>query len=244
MAKKVLYCTIDTETVGGAMRPTGTYNLGAVIHDKDGNIFATLSLLIMEHYNEIPADDYAKNNFHIYQERMASGVISCVATESDAENIIRNLCRAYGVKYIMAYNSAFDFCKTFVSHLLDEFEFIDLYLMAMQTVIQQRSYSKFCHAHGFKSSSGKSVATSAESVYAFISKNPDHIEEHTALSDALEESAIFVRCMKTHRRFTKNCHRADCKGDGFKFPKWDKDKGEDITPYMRRKRAAERRAAN
>lgn len=239
MFKKNMYCTIDTETVGGAIYPTGTYNLGAVIHDIHGNISATLSLLIMEHYDAIEKDSYAKKNFHLYQERMESGEISCVATEQDAEDILRNLCRAYGVKYIMAYNSAFDFCKTFVGNLLDEFEFIDLYLMAMQTVIQQKRYSKFCHEYGFRAHSGKSVATSAESVYAYITNNPRHIEEHTALSDAMEESAIFVRCIKTHKRFTKNCHRGDCKGDGFKFPKWDKEKGWEITPTMRQIAAAD-----
>ena len=26
MAKKTLYCTLDTETVGGASQPTGMYN--------------------------------------------------------------------------------------------------------------------------------------------------------------------------------------------------------------------------
>ena len=222
---KMKYCTIDTETVGGASCPTGTYNLGAVIHDNKGNIFATLSLLIMEHYDEIEKDGYAKRNFHLYRERMENGEISCVATEQDAEQILRSLCHAYGVKYIMAYNSGFDFCKTFVKNLLDEFKFIDLYLMALETVVQQKGYSKFCHEHGFRSRSGKCVATSAESVYAFITQNPLHIEEHTALSDALEESEIFVRCIKTHRKYTKNTHRFDDKGSFWLFPKWDNKKG-------------------
>ena len=31
--KKNIYCTLDTETVGGCTAPTGMYNLGAVIHD-------------------------------------------------------------------------------------------------------------------------------------------------------------------------------------------------------------------
>jgi hypothetical protein len=44
---KNIYCTLDTETVGGACFGTGMYNLGIVIHDKDGNIFATTSLLVM-----------------------------------------------------------------------------------------------------------------------------------------------------------------------------------------------------
>lgn len=102
--KKNIYMTIDTETVGGATKPTGAYNYGGVIHDKQGTIYATFSILVMEHYDEIAKDDYAKRNFPIYKERLNNGYITAVATEADAILVIRNLCRFYHVNYIMAYN--------------------------------------------------------------------------------------------------------------------------------------------
>ena len=108
---KTIYCTLDTETVGGASKPTGTYNFGCVIHDREGNILATCSLLAMEHFDKIRDDDYAKKNFSIYEERIRTGEMSAVATEEEALCIIRNLCRFYNVKYVMAYNSGF-VCKT------------------------------------------------------------------------------------------------------------------------------------
>lgn len=219
---KNIYCTLDTETVGGATNPTGMYNLGCVIHDKDGNIYATTSMLVMEHYEEIRHDEYAKRNFPIYAERLSRGEMTAVATEAEALSVVRNLCHFYGVKYVMAYNSGFDFVKTICRDLLDEFEFIDLYLMALQTITHQRGYERFCHENEFISRSGKSCATSAESVYAYITGNPDYTEEHTALSDALIEMAIFVKCYSLHKRFTKNAHQWDCKGREFNkcFPKW------------------------
>lgn len=222
MNKKNIYCTLDTETVGGATNPTGMYNLGAVIHDKDGNIFATTSVLVMEHYEDINKDDYAKKNFPVYVERLANGSISAVATEAEAVSIVRNLCRFYGVKYVMAYNSGFDFCKTICRDLLDEFEFIDLYLMALQTITHQKGFDKFCHENNFISRSGKSCATGVEAVYAYIIGNPAFEEEHTALSDAMNEMAIFVKCYSLHKHFTKNCHQYDCRGKeaNKKFPKW------------------------
>ena len=217
---KNIYCTIDTETVGGASAPTGMYNVGCVIHDKQGNIFATTSLLVMEHFEEIRHDDYAKRNFPIYEERLNKGEMSAVASEIEALEIVRNLCNFYGVKYVMAYNSAFDFTKTVCRDLLNDFEFIDLYLMALQTITHQKAYATFCRENGFKSKSGKSCATSAESVFAYISNNPNHIEEHTALSDALEEMQIFVRCAKMHKKYVKNCHQFDYHGEVKKcFPK-------------------------
>ena len=219
---KTIYCTLDTETVGGASAPTGMYNLGCTIHDKDGHIFATCSMLVMEHYDEIRTDDYAKKNFHLYEERLARGEMSAVATEEEAVSIVRNLCHFYSVRYVMAFNSGFDFCKTICRQLLDEFEFIDLWLMAVQTICHQKGYAKFCRENGFKSSSGKSCATSAESVYAYITNNPDYIEEHTALNDALIEMEIFVKCLSLHKKFTKNIHNFDAKGKEYNkcFPKW------------------------
>ena len=53
MRLKTIYATIDTETVGGATTPTGAYNYGAVIHDREGNILATQSILVAEHYEKI-----------------------------------------------------------------------------------------------------------------------------------------------------------------------------------------------
>ena len=94
--------------------------------------------------------------------------------------------------------------------------------MALQTITHQRGFERFCHEHEFVSRSGKSCATSAEAVYAYITKNPDYIEEHTALSDALIEMAIFIKSYSLHKKFTKNAHQWDCKGKEFNkcFPKW------------------------
>lgn len=220
--RKTLYCTLDTETIGGVNNPKGAYNMGCVIHDRDENIVATCSLLVMEYYDEIRDDDYAKKNFPIYAERLAKGEMTAVATEVEALSIITNLCRFYGVKYVIAYNTGFDLCKTICRELAKEFEFIDIYLMALQTICHQKGYAKFCRENGFKSKSGKSCATTAESVYAYITNNPNYIEEHTALSDALIEMSIFARCLRMHKKFTKNAHQWDCKGKEFNkcFPKW------------------------
>ena len=219
---KIIYCTLDTETVGGASNPTGMYNLGCVIHDREGNIFATTSLLVMEHYDEIRYDDYAKKNFPIYAERLARGEMSAVATEMEALSVVRNLCKFYGVRYVMAYNSAFDLTKTVCKELANEFEFIDIYLMALQTITHKKSFAKFCHENGFCSSSKKSCSTTAQTVYGYITDNADYIEEHTALSDALIEMEIFLACLKMHKKFHKNIHQWDAKGREYNkcFPKW------------------------
>ena len=89
-------------------------------------------------------------------------------------------------------------------------------------VSHKKGYAKFCHENGFQSSSKKSCSTTAQSVYGFITDNAEYIEEHTALSDALIEMEIFVRCLKTKKKFHKNIHQWDAKGKEFNkcFPKW------------------------
>ena len=218
MAEKTLYCTLDTETVGGASNPTGMYNEGCTIHDNEGNILAKTNILVMEHYDEIAKDDYAKKNFHLYEERLQSGELTAVATEEEAYTIVYNLCKFYGVKYVMAYNSGFDFVKTIYRNLLDEFEFIDLYLMALQTITHKKSFVKFCKENEKFSASRKTYSTSAETVYGYIINNPNFMEEHTALKDAEIEMEIFLACLKMHKKYTKNVHQWDCKENKC-FPK-------------------------
>lgn len=206
---KMIRATFDTETVGGACNPTGTYNYGVVFHDDNGEIIATQSILVMEHYDEIKNDNYAKKNFHLYEERMKKGEITCVATEEEAITILRNLLRRYNVKYIMAYNTGFDLVKTKCKELLNEFEFIDIWLMACETILCSRNYNKFCRENNYFSKSGKSYSSSAETVYRYITKDNDFIEEHTALNDALIEKVIFEKCYKTHKRYTRNAHKSE-----------------------------------
>ena len=216
---KNIYCTLDTETFGGAAFPKGIYHLAGIIHDRQGNILATFNYLIAEHYDEINRDEYAKRNFQKYQELIADGVVTMIPTEDLAVEMVNSICDFYGVRYMMAFNSAFDFVKTACYSLIENREFIDIYLMSLQTITHLKKYATFCRENGFRSRSGKNVATSAESIYAFLTNNAEYKEEHTAFEDSKIEMEIFLACLKTHKKYTKNVHAWDCP-HGKCFPKW------------------------
>ena len=216
---KNIYCTLDTETFGGAAFPKGIYHLAGIIHDRQGNILATFNYLIAEHYEEINKDEYAKRNFQKYQELIADGVVTMIPTEDLAVEMVNAICDFYGVRYMMAFNSAFDFVKTACYSLIENREFIDIYLMSLQTITHLKKYATFCRENGFRSRSGKNVATSAESIYAFLTNNAEYKEEHTAFEDSKIEMEIFLACQKTHKKYTKNAHAWDCP-HGKCFPKW------------------------
>ena len=215
------YCTLDTETVGGATIVDGIYHLGGRIHDRKGNVLATFNYLIAEHFAKIDSAFYGKKNFYKYAQMLLDGSITVVATEAEAIAMVNSLCNFYNVRYMMAYNSGFDFGKTACASLIENREFIDIYLMTLQTITHLKKYAKFCYENNLRSKSGKSVATSAEAVYAYLTNNPAYEEEHTALEDAKIEMEIFLACIEMHKKFTKNVHQHDCKEHKV-FPKWAK----------------------
>lgn len=205
MSKKTWYCTLDTETVGGCTNPKGFYHIGGLIHDRMGHVIASFNYLVADMFEEIRNDDYAKRNFDYYKTWAKTGPVSMVATEDDAINAIQSLLTFYNVSVMMAFNSGFDFGRTKAKRLIENREFIDIYLMAVQTIGHYRAYEKFCFNSNRLSKNGKSISGTAESFYAFLTNNENYCEEHTAFEDAKIELDIFVACIKTHKKFTKNC---------------------------------------
>lgn len=216
MTKKI-YCVLDTETVGGACKVDGIYHLGGVILDRQGNVYGSFNYVIMEHYAKIDEAFYGKKNFAKYQDMILNGEATCVPTEDMAINMVDMLCDYLEVTTMCAFNSGFDFTKTACASLLEGREFIDLWLMALQTLTNLKGYAKFCGEYGFVTPKGNCL-TSAEKVYAFITNDSTYEEEHTAFADSSIEADILLACLKRHKKFTKNVHCFDYKGKKY-FPK-------------------------
>ena len=203
-----IYCTLDTETVGGATKPTGFYHLGGIIHDRQGNVIGCFNYLIAEMFDLIKEDDYAKKNFDLYLEMLQEGTATLIDTQENAIAMVNAICNYYNVNVMIAYNSGFDFGKTSCGDLLEGREFIDLWLMALETICQKVSYQRFCAENGRFNNKGN-CRTNAESVYAYLINEPTYCEEHTALEDSKIELEIFKACIKMHKKFTPNCHWFD-----------------------------------
>lgn len=215
---KKMYCILDTETVGGATKPTGFYHLGGVICDRNGNIVGCFNYLIAEMLDLIEFDEYAKKNMNLYLQMLQEGTATLIDTQENAVAMVNALCEYYNVGVMMAYNSGFDYCKTMCGQLIAEREFIDLWLMALECICQKVSYRKFCAESGRYNKKGN-CRTNAESVFAYLTNTPDYCEEHTALEDSKIELEIFNACIKSHKKFTPNCHCFDHPNKWDLFPK-------------------------
>ena len=213
-----MYCTLDTETVGGINNPLGFYHLGGIIHNRNGEIVGCFNYIIAEMLDQIIFDEYAKSNIDLYTEMLENGEATLIDTQENAIAMVNAICEYYNVNTMMAFNSGFDFCKTKCGELLEGREFIDLWLMALETICQKASYKKFCVENGKYNNKGN-CRTNAETVFAYLIDNPDYCEEHTALEDSKIEKVIFDECIKMHKKFTRNCHCFDHPNKWELFPK-------------------------
>lgn len=204
MTKKI-YCTLDTETIGGATNPKGVYHLGGIIHDRKGGVFGCFNFIIAEWLNEALNDDYAKKNMDRYFEMLFEGTATLIPTEQMVVDIVEQILQYYNVGTMCAFNSGFDYEKTICRDFLIGRDFIDIWLMAVQTLAQRKKYAEWCAENG-KVSKTNCCKTNAETMFGYLTDNPNYIEEHTALEDSKIELEIFNACIKSHLPFTQNCH--------------------------------------
>lgn len=213
-----MYCTLDTETVGGASNPLGFYHLGGIIHNRQGEITGCFNYVIAEMLPYVLNDEYAKKNLYLYYEMLNKGTATLIDTQEHAIEVVNATLQFYNVNYVMAFNSGFDFVKTMCRELLEDREFIDLWLMALETICQKASYKEFCAENG-RYNKNKNCSTTAETVFAYLTNNPSYCEEHTALEDSKIEKQIFDACLRSHKKFTKNTHCWDYEHKWALFPK-------------------------
>lgn len=208
---KKLYFTVDTETLGGMTNPKNAYHISGIIHDNTGKMYATCNYLVASMYDLIRDDEYHKSHFEDYAEMVRAGAVTFMPTIESVITAIETLLDHYGVEVVMAYNAGFDLIRGACAPLIENREFIDLWAMAIECLVIRKKYATFCRNNNLKSSSGKTVSTSAESVYAYLTNNPDFEERHTAFEDSKIEMEIFLACVKAHKKYSKNTTAHDAK---------------------------------
>ena len=77
-----------------------------------------------------------------------------------------------------------------------EFLVTDLRFLACSQLINNRNYKNFCIDNELFSKSGLYFSTTAETVYKYLIKDIDFIEQHTALDDSIIESYILMKLLK------------------------------------------------
>jgi len=200
--KKKIFITIDTECAG---LKDPVYDIGWTIHDKKGEIFAQYHALVREVFTDgekMVKAYFAKKIFSDYAPMLDAGEIS-IQNWSTIVDIMRGQIEEFGVNVVAAYNLGFDVRALKMTN--DMFgdgspvfagkpvQLLDLWQFACEVLLNTATYKKTANANGWVSPVGN-IKTSAEMAYRFIINNPEFIEDHTALSDALIETEILAKC--------------------------------------------------
>jgi hypothetical protein len=76
--------------------------------------------------------------------------------------------------------------------------------MVRDIMKQRPTYKRFCESHNFMTRHKKpQPQMKAETVYRYITNNPNFIESHTGLQDTAIEKEIFTFCLRQHKKMRK-----------------------------------------
>lgn len=219
MRTKDLYIVGDIETANHT-EDALAYDVGLAVCDRYGNLYARKSIIIKEIFfgeADLMQSAYYAKKIPEYLESIANNERN-VANLYEVYATLQEWNKIYKPKAFLAYNAFFDMMglnrtqryvtKSKYRYMLPYGLPVQcIWHMACQTICSQKKYYDFCVDNGFVSNAGN-ISTSAETVYAFITNNPDFEEEHKGLEDVLIETAIFAECVKKHKKMNRNIYRA------------------------------------
>ena len=191
---------LDTET---ATLTDFVYDVAYAITDRKGRVLETFNALVEENVTvpeKMAKAYYQKKTYTHYIPMLGNDEIELMPWSEIVANMRESIAR-HNVGILSAYNLGFDakVMRATNKDLGDGPIFqqpvrqLDLWRFAAQTLLSQKSYESFAREHGLISAAGN-LKSSAEASYRYIHRNPDFVEDHTALSDVLVENDIMARC--------------------------------------------------
>lgn len=209
--RKKFFIVLDNETANSLAKPL-PYDFGWVVVDREGRIYKSYSFIIYEIYckqREMMKSAYYADKIPMYEEEIKSGKRKIVSFWT-ARKIFFDCCKEFGITDIYAYNMGFDrralnSGAEFISGWMKWFfpkdvNFKCIWHMACSCILNRKSYINFAEKNNLISAKGN-ILTNAEACYRYITKDENFKESHTALEDAVIETAIMAFVFKQHKKF-------------------------------------------
>ena len=215
---KDYYLVLDVETANSTNDPL-VYDLGFAVCDRKGNIYEAESYVVSDIFykeTELMQTAYYHEKLPKYYEGIKEKAFKVINFYT-AKKRIADLIEKYNIKAVCAYNASFDTkaLNTTQRYLTNSkyryflpygTEVYCIWHMACQVICTQKRYIKFCLDNGFVSENGN-IKTSAETVFAYMTKNEKYEECHTGLQDVLIETQIMAKCFAQHKKMNKKINR-------------------------------------
>lgn len=191
----------DTETTD--IEKPFCYNIGYVIADSDTKAILCKRDYVVEqvwHNLMLFTTAYYADKREMYVDYMRRRKMLMDKYGYITQTMIRDF-KAFNVELAFAYNSPFD-TKVFEYNCdwfkcinpFDNIEIKDIMNYTHTFIAFTQEYKNFCDLHERYTDRGN-YSTSAETMYQFISNNPNFCEEHTALADSEIELEILLYCL-------------------------------------------------
>lgn len=219
--RKKYIMVLDVETTNNQIEVKNApndglvYDIGFTIADKKGNVYAKRSFAIKEIFDwtSLMNTAYYKNKLPIYYNRIAEGRMEKISIW-DARKRIHKAMEYFNITEVYAYNANFDYttlnntvrylsgsgCRWFFPYGT---QICDIWHIACQVLGVQKTFQW----ENVRNNNGN-LLTNAERMFAYMSSNEEFEEEHTGLADALIETQILARCLKSHKSISKKINRA------------------------------------
>ena len=192
----------DTETV--SVNKPFCYNIGYVIYNTDTDeMLAQKDFVVEQIWHNIPlfSTAYYEDKRPIYVNRMRAKKTKMNKFGYICKEMIKDL-NTFNVEYAYAYNSSFDEkvfeynCDYFkCNNPFDTVPVIDIRGNVHNRIAFTEDFQNFCELNNQFTESGN-YSTTAETVYRYITNNMEYTEEHTALSDSLDELRILEETIR------------------------------------------------
>lgn len=205
--KKNMYAIIDTETANGLKNPL-CYDVAVIIFDKKGNEYFRKNWLVSNVWDNKKMMDTA---YYSWKCPLYDDIEKEVVNTYTFITELNSIMEQYEVNNLLAYNLKFDLNSinktverfTYNSKFnTDNIDYIDVWNVAIDIIMNNNSYKSFCRENGFVSECGN-YKTSAEICYRFLTNVIDFDESHTAMDDCEIEKEIFMTCVKRKKKIEK-----------------------------------------
>ena len=190
-------CVFDTETTS-LDRPF-CYNIGyVIINTDDWSTICARSYVVEQVWHNMPlfTSAYYADKRPLYVKAMRARTTIMDKFGYICQQMIRDF-KNFEVSCAFAYNSFFDEkvfnfnCDWYkCNNPFDNIPIKDIRGFVHHFIIDD-DYKKFCEKNNYYTETGN-YSTTAETVFRYITGNPDFDEAHTALNDAEIEAAILI----------------------------------------------------
>ena len=211
--RKKYYLMFDCETANTLENPL-IYDMGGVIIDKKGKVYAGFSFLIKDIFieeRELMQSAYYSEKIPQYWNEYKKGKYK-IKTLLEARKYILALMKKFNCTTVIAHNMRFDYnalntsirylTKSKIRYFLPYDTKIWCTLAMARSVIgKMTTYKWFCEKKPEERKTKKNqLRFTAEILYQFLTNDNDYKERHTGLDDALIEKEIFAYVNKQKKK--------------------------------------------